>query len=67
MLEQRAAAFLDDLEGWLSELQSARPQPRQSYRPVRAGVRIVMVAEPLAGSGKDAGDRENSGSAPSGE
>ena len=43
LLERRAGAFLDDLEGWFSELQqSAATQPGKA---VRAGVRIVMIAD----------------------
>jgi hypothetical protein len=56
LLERRAAAFLDDLEGWFSELQqSAAAQPHPG-KAVRAGVRIVMIADTPAGSDGANGD-----------
>lgn len=45
MLEQRAATFLDDFEGWLSELQQAEAMQSTKAQTVRAGVRIIMVTE----------------------
>jgi hypothetical protein len=45
MLEQRAAAFLDDFEGWLSEIQPESGASQDQGNTVRAGVRVVMVAE----------------------
>jgi hypothetical protein len=44
MLEQRATAFLDDLEGWLSELKPEPVSESHASPIVRAGVRVVMVA-----------------------
>jgi hypothetical protein len=45
LLERRAAAFLDDLEGWFSELQQSAATQPQPGGAVRAGVRIVMIAD----------------------
>jgi hypothetical protein len=45
LLERRATAFLDDLEGWLA---SAEPPPGEAAAApslVRAGVRVVMVVD----------------------
>ena len=50
MLEQRAGAFLDDFEGWLSELQKDADGPPEQGQAVRAGVRVIMVAEELPDS-----------------
>lgn len=44
MLEQRATAFLDDFEGWLSEVQQETAAASETGEAVRAGVRVVMVA-----------------------
>ena len=43
MLERRAAAFLDDIDGWLREKEKKRSAGSGS--PVRAGVRVVMVVD----------------------
>lgn len=60
MLERRGAAFLDDIEGWLSEKASARP--KDSHSRARAGVRVVMVVEPAAtGRSSEAPDPDNRG------
>jgi len=45
MLEQRATAFLDDFEGWLSEIQQETAAGLPSGQGIRAGVRVIMVAE----------------------
>jgi hypothetical protein len=45
MLEQRATAFLDDFEGWFSELQQEATGASETGKTVRAGVRVVMVAD----------------------
>jgi hypothetical protein len=50
LLEQRAGAFLDDFEGWLSELQEDADGQPAPGRAVRAGVRVIMVAEDLVDS-----------------
>jgi hypothetical protein len=47
MLEQRAGAFLDDFEGWLSELQQEPDGQPEPGGAVRAGVRVIMVTEDL--------------------
>jgi hypothetical protein len=53
LLERRAAAFLDDLDGWLAELQQMPddgPEPPSATSPtLRAGVRVIMVVEPEGG------------------
>jgi hypothetical protein len=46
MLERRAAAFLDDLEGWLASQETAATDKKSTQDRVRAGVRVVMVVEP---------------------
>jgi len=45
LLERRAAAFLDDLEGWLDDADKAPEQDDRSSG-VRAGVRVIMVVDP---------------------
>ena len=50
LLERRAAAFLDDLEGWLASMESPENGGVLPSRKVRAGVRVVMVVEPEADS-----------------
>lgn len=45
LLERRAAAFLDDLEGWLNDAEKIPEEDQQTGR-VRAGVRVVMVVDP---------------------
>ncbi len=65
MLDTRGAAFLDDIEGWLSERERAQPEQPDSQPAVRAGVRVVMVVEPAgpAAAGEAAGrdDTDRSG------
>ena len=47
LLERRAAAFLDDLEGWLNGLEQVPDRdPGHAGPSVRAGVRVIMVVEP---------------------
>jgi len=46
LLERRAAAFLDDLEGWLASQEMKLTDNHSTQNPVRAGVRVVMVVEP---------------------
>lgn len=46
LLERRAAAFLDDLEGWLANQEMAATDNQSTPNRVRAGVRVVMVVEP---------------------
>lgn len=46
LLERRAAAFLDDLDGWLAGLDQVPSEGTESSPRVRAGVRVVMVVEP---------------------
>ncbi len=50
MLERRAAAFLDDIDGWLREKE--KKQTAGPEAPVRAGVRVVMVVD-TADTGTD--------------
>jgi len=45
LLERRAAAFLDDLEGWLDDADTAPARDGGTSR-VRAGVRVIMVVDP---------------------
>ena len=45
LLERRAAAFLDDLEGWLEDADKA-PERDGRASGVRAGVRVIMVVDP---------------------
>lgn len=56
LLERRAAAFLDDLEGWFSELQQSAAAQPQPGKAVRAGVRIVMIADNPAEADGASGD-----------
>jgi len=58
MLERRGAAFLDDIEGWLSEKGLARS--KGSHPSVRAGVRVVMVVDsPAPDSASEASDPDD--------
>jgi hypothetical protein len=45
LLERRAAAFLDDLDGWLAAVTPAPGDMDREAPAVRAGVRVVMVVE----------------------
>lgn len=45
LLERRAAAFLDDLEGWLEDADKV-PSKDSRQPGVRAGVRVIMVVDP---------------------
>lgn len=45
-LKRRATAFLDDVEGWLSQHEATSQGSDDSVRGVRAGVRVVMVVDP---------------------
>jgi hypothetical protein len=49
LIERRGTAFLDDLDGWLSELEAPDDGAGIKRNMVRAGVRVVMVCEPLDG------------------
>lgn len=57
MLETRGAAFLDDIEGWLSEKERKQPDGPDAQPAMRASVRVVMVVEPaVANSGSETED-----------
>lgn len=45
LLERRATAFLDDLDGWLAGLDQHDPGKSPPAPTVRAGVRVIMVVE----------------------
>jgi hypothetical protein len=45
LLERRATAFLDDLEGWLDGADKVAERDGESSG-VRAGVRVIMVVDP---------------------
>jgi hypothetical protein len=45
LLERRATAFLDDLEGWLDDADRAGERD-DAPSGVRAGVRVIMVVDP---------------------
>ena len=46
ILERRATAFLDDLEGWLASVEPEPEGPGGAAAGIRAGVRVVMVVDP---------------------
>ena len=46
LLERRATAFLDDLEGWLEGVEPVSQDTPSKAGTVRAGVRVVMVVDP---------------------
>jgi len=52
LLERRAAAFLDDLEGWLNDAEKVAPS-EDGTPGVRAGVRVIMVVDPEEGPPDD--------------
>jgi hypothetical protein len=59
MLEQRATSFLDDFEGWLSELQLDAAEKMEADKTIRAGIRVVMVTDELSGATRaDRQDRQ---------
>jgi len=52
LLERRATAFLDDLEGWLDDADRV-PETDDRQTGVRAGVRVIMVADEPRRPGED--------------
>jgi uncharacterized protein DUF6502 len=54
LLRQRGAAFLEDIEGWISEHE--RPE---SSDTTRAGVTVRMFIDEEASSGENATDRQS--------